>query len=123
MALSYRRAHRRALRIAPAMLRAYRADRDDFVSWCRVAGRVALPAAAETVRPISPAWPPPIAAPRSSAAWPAIGAAHRLKELPWAVDARVRYTLRGIARQHGAPGRGADHTRDPVSSSPPAMTG
>ena len=37
------------LSLAPATLRAYRADWDDFVGWCRASGRVALPAAAETV--------------------------------------------------------------------------
>jgi hypothetical protein len=33
------------LSLAPATLRAYRADWADFVEWCRVVGRVALPAA------------------------------------------------------------------------------
>ena len=37
------------LSLAPATLRAYRADWGDFVAWCRAAGRVALPAASETV--------------------------------------------------------------------------
>jgi hypothetical protein len=37
------------LSLAPAILRAYRADWTDFVDWCRTAGRLALPAALETV--------------------------------------------------------------------------
>ena len=92
------------LSLAPATLRAYRADWEDFVQWCRAAGRVPLPAAAETVA----AYLASLAATHSRAALERrLAAAHRLKELPWVVEARVRHTLRGIHRQHGVPSRRA----------------
>jgi len=43
--------------LAPATLRAYRADWQHFCAWCRAAGWSALPAAPATVAPISPRWP------------------------------------------------------------------
>lgn len=93
--------------LAPATLRAYRADWHDFVQWCRTQGRTPLPAEPEAVA----AYLASLAATHGRAALrrrlAAIGQAHRLKGIPWVPDALIRHTLRGILRQHGTPARRA----------------
>jgi len=88
--------------------RAYRAGWTDFRAWCRAAGWIPLPAAAETVA----AYLASLAATHSRSTLQqrlaAIGQAHRLAGLEWSPShPAIRNTLRGIARRHGSAKRRA----------------
>jgi integrase len=94
--------------LAPATLRAYRADWQHFCAWCRDAGWRALPAAPETVA----AYLASLAKTHTSSALvrrlAALSRAHRLARQPWpAADPAIRNTLRGIRRRYGRPARQA----------------
>ena len=94
--------------LAPATLRAYRADWQHFCAWCRTAGWAALPAAPATVA----AYLASLAKTHTSSALvrrlAALSRAHRLARLPWpAADPAIRNTLRGIQRKFGRPVRQA----------------
>jgi integrase len=94
--------------LAPATLRAYRADWQHFCAWCRDAGWPALPAAPETVA----AYLASLAASHASSALvrrlAALSRAHRLANQPWPIaHPAIRNTLRGIQRKHGRPPRQA----------------
>ncbi len=94
--------------LAPATLRAYRADWQHFCAWCRAAGWAALPAAPATVA----AYLASLAKTHTSSALvrrlAALSRAHRLARQPWpAADPAIRNTLRGIQRKYGQPVRQA----------------
>ena len=94
--------------LAPATLRAYRADWQHFCAWCRAAGWAALPAAPATVA----AYLASLAKTHTSSALvrrlAALSRAHRLARQPWpAADPAIRNTLRGIQRKFGRPVRQA----------------
>jgi integrase len=94
--------------LAPATLRAYRADWQHFCGWCREAGWAALPAAPATVA----AYLASLAKTHTNSALvrrlAALSRAHRLARQPWpAADPAIRNTLRGIQRQFGRPVRQA----------------
>jgi site-specific recombinase XerD len=93
--------------LAPNTLRAYRADWEDFLAWCRINGQPPLPAAPETVA----AYLASLALTHGRAALrrrlAAITQAHKLRGIAWTPDPRVRRTLRGILRQHGTASRKA----------------
>lgn len=94
--------------LAPATLRAYRADWQHFCAWCSAAGWPALPAAPEAVA----AYLASLAATHTNSAMvrrlAALSRAHRLAGRPWPVaHPAIRNTLRGIQRKHGRPPRQA----------------
>ena len=94
--------------LAPATLRAYRADWQHFCAWCRTAGWAALPAAPATVA----AYLAALAKTHTGSALvrrlAALSRAHRLARQPWpAADPAIRNTLRGIQRKFGRPVRQA----------------
>ena len=94
--------------LAPATLRAYRADWQHFCAWCRAAGWAAMPAAPATVA----AYLASLAKTHTSSALvrrlAALSRAHRLARQPWpAGDPAIRNTLRGIQRKFGRPVRQA----------------
>jgi integrase len=93
-----------AAALAPATLRAYRADWSHFLAWCRDAGWAALPAAPETVA----AYLASLAATHTNSVLErrlaALSRAHRLAGLDWPrAHPAIRNTLRGIQREHGRP--------------------
>ena len=90
--------------LAPATLRAYAADWQDFTAWCRERGTTALPAAPTTVAGYCAS----LAVSHSRATLrrrlAAIGRAHRMSGLAWMPGHPViRDTLAGIFRRHGRP--------------------
>jgi len=92
--------------LAPATLRAYRADWQHFLAWCREAGWTALPAAPDTVA----AYLASMAKTHASSALvrrlAALSRAHRLAGQAWPrAHPAIRNTLRGIQRKHGRPQR------------------
>ena len=94
--------------LAPATLRAYRADWHHFRAWCRDAGWTALPAAPETVA----AYLATLATTHTSSALvrrlAALSRAHRLAGQDWPrAHPAIRNTLRGIQRKYGRPQRQA----------------
>ncbi len=94
--------------LAPATLRAYRADWRHFLSWCREAGWSALPAAPETVA----AYLASMAVSHTSSALvrrlAALSRAHRLAGQDWPrAHPAICNTLRGIQRKYGKPQRQA----------------
>ena len=94
--------------LAPATLRAYRADWQHFCAWCRDAGWSALPAAPETVA----AYLAALATTHTSSALvrrlAALSRAHRLAGRDWPrAHPAIRNTLRGIQRSYGRPQRQA----------------
>jgi len=94
--------------LAPATLRAYRADWQHFCAWCRAAGWAALPAAPATVA----AYLASLAKTHATSALvrrlAALSRAHRFARQPWpAADPAIRNTLRGIQRKFGRPVRQA----------------
>ena len=94
--------------LAPATLRAYRADWQHFCAWCRDAGWTALPAAPETVA----AYLAALATTHTSSALvrrlAALSRAHRLAGQDWPrAHPAIRNTLRGIQRTYGRPQRQA----------------
>jgi integrase len=93
--------------LSAATLRAYRADWNDFRAFCQGQTLNPLPAAPATVATYLASLAPSHGRAALQRRLAAIGQAHRLKGLPWAVDATVRHTLRGILRQHGTPPRRA----------------
>jgi integrase len=89
--------------LAPATLKAYRADWQDFIEWCRRSGFIPLPASPQTVA----AYLASMAVTHKRATLrrrlAAIGQAHRLKGREWIPShPAIRNTLRGIARRHGS---------------------
>ena len=94
--------------LAPATLRAYRADWEDFGFWCRQRGLPSLPAAAETVGAYLASLGPTHSRSTLRRRLAAIGQAHRLARQPWTPgDPAIRNTLHGILRRHGRPARQA----------------
>lgn len=92
--------------LAPATLRAYRADWQHFLAWCREAGWPALPAAPDTVA----AYLASMAKTHTSSALvrrlAALSRAHRLAGQDWPrAHPAIRNTLRGIQRKYGRPQR------------------
>ncbi len=90
--------------LAPATLRAYRADWRHFCAWCQAARWAPLPAEAETVA----AYLASLATTHRSSAiarrLAALSRAHRLASQPWpTAHPAIRNTLRGIRRRHGKP--------------------
>jgi len=97
-----------AAALAPATLRAYRADWNHFCSWCREAGWAALPASPHTVA----AYLASLATTRTSSVLErrlaTLSRAHRLAGLDWPrAHPAIRNTLRGIKREHARPKRQA----------------
>ncbi len=91
---------------APATLRAYAADLDNFIAWCGAHGFSAMPASPETVGAYLAAAGLGYALPTLRRRVAAIARAHRTAGHP--LDTRhpsIRETLRGIARTHGEPAR------------------
>lgn len=93
-----------AAALAPATLRAYRADWNHFLSWCREAGWAALPASPQTVA----AYLAALAATHTSSVLErrlaTLSRAHRLAGLDWPrAHPAIRNTLRGIQREHARP--------------------
>jgi len=92
--------------LAPATLRAYRADWHHFLAWCHEAGWPALPAAPDTVA----AYLASMAKSHTSSALArrlaALSRAHRLAGQDWPrAHPAIRNTLRGIQRRYGRPQR------------------
>lgn len=90
--------------LAPATLRAYRADWRHFCAWCQAARWAPLPAAPETVA----AYLASMAATHRGSAiarrLAALSRAHRLASQDWpSAHPAIRNTLRGIRRRHGKP--------------------
>ena len=94
--------------LAPNTLRAYRADWQDFVAWCRDGGFSPLPAEPDAVA----AYLASMAGTHTRSALvrrlAALSRAHRLAQQPWpAGHPAIRNTLRGIQRNCGRPVRQA----------------
>ena len=93
---------------APATLRAYRTDVENFRAWCLAHGFDPMPASPETVGAYLAAAGQGYAGPTLRRRVAAIARAHRIAGHP--LDTRhpaIRETLRGIARAHGEPPRRA----------------
>jgi integrase len=93
---------------APATLRAYKADLENFQVWCLTHGFEPMPATPETVGAYLAAAGQGYAGPTLRRRVAAIARAHRIAGHP--LDTRhpaIRETLRGIARAHGEPPRRA----------------
>jgi integrase len=91
---------------APATLRAYKADLENFKAWCLGHGFQPMPAAPETVGAYLAAAGLGYALPTLRRRVAAIARAHRIAKHP--LDTRhpaIRETLRGIGRTHGEPAR------------------
>ena len=93
-----------AAALAPATLRAYRADWNHFLAWCREAGWAALPASPQTVA----AYLAALATTHTSSVLErrlaTLSRAHRLAGLDWPrAHPAIRNTLRGIQREHARP--------------------
>jgi len=93
---------------AEATRRAYRSDWQDFSTWCRIAGFVALPAMPATVAAYLAALAVTHRPSTLQRRLAAIGQAHRLAGHEWIPShPLIRTTLRGILRNHGQPKRRA----------------
>ena len=93
-----------AAALAPATLRAYRADWNHFLAWCREAGWVALPAAPQTVAAYLAALAPTYTSSVLERRLATLSRAHRLAGLDWPrAHPTIRNTLRGIQREHARP--------------------
>jgi integrase len=91
---------------APATLRAYKTDLENFNAWCLAHGFAAMPAVPETVGAYLAAAGLGYALPTLRRRVAAIARAHRIARHP--LDTRhpaIRETLRGIGRTHGVPAR------------------
>ena len=91
---------------APATLRAYKTDLENFKAWCLAHGFAPMPAAPETVGAYLAAAGLGYALPTLRRRVAAIARAHRIAKHP--LDTRhpaIRETLRGIGRTHGTPAR------------------
>ncbi len=94
--------------LAPATLKAYAADWEDFTAWAQGRGVSALPADPTTVAAYLASMAISLAGPTLRRRLSAIGRAHRMKGVAW--EARhpvIRDTLAGLLRQHGTPPRRA----------------
>jgi integrase len=93
-----------AAALAPATLRAYRADWNHFLSWCREAGWAALPASPHTVAAYLAALAPTHTASVLERRLATLSRAHRLAGIDWPrAHPAIRNTLRGIQREHAKP--------------------
>jgi integrase len=91
---------------APATIRAYKTDLENFKAWCVAHGFAPMPAAPETVGAYLAAAGLGYALPTLRRRVAAIAHAHRIAKHP--LDTRhpaIRETLRGIGRAHGEPAR------------------
>lgn len=94
--------------LAPATLRAYAADWEDFTAWCRERGTSALPANPTTVAAYLASLATSHARSTLRRRLAAIGRAHRMKGIAWMPShPAIRDTLAGIFRRHGIPQRRA----------------
>jgi integrase len=97
-----------AAALAPATLRAYRADWNHFLTWCREAGWAALPASPHTVAAYLAAMATTHTTSVLERRLATLSRAHRLAGLDWPrAHPAIRNTLRGILRHHGRPARQA----------------
>ena len=93
-----------AAALAPATLRAYRADWNHFLNWCREAGWTALPAAPHTVAAYLAAMATTHTSSVLERRLATLSRAHRLAGLDWPrAHPAIRNTLRGIRREHARP--------------------
>lgn len=94
--------------LAPATLRAYKADWTHFTGWCHGVALAPLPAAPETVAAYLASLAGRYTRSTIQRRLAAIGEAHRLAgESLTASHPAIRNTLRGMFRQHGKPPRKA----------------
>jgi hypothetical protein len=91
---------------APATLRAYQAGWQAFAEWRQLSGRIALPAAPETVAEHLASLATTLGRASLAKRLAAIGQYHRLANQTFAADhPAIHHTLRGIHREHGRPAR------------------
>lgn len=94
--------------MAPATLRAYRADWRHYAAWCEAAGLVPLPAAPATVGAYLASLAETHAPTTLRRRLAAIGQMHRYNGLGWNPGhLEIRATLKGVLAEHGRPLRQA----------------
>lgn len=94
--------------LSPETRRAYRADWEHFLAWCRANDAAPLPASAAVIAAYLGALAGTHGRSALNRRLSAIAHVHRARKQPWVHGhSEIRQTLRGIHRNHGAPSRPA----------------